>query len=332
MRQTYINEKVNETIKNHLAENINIAHFLMGILNISRESAYRRIRNEILYSMQEIVILASKLNFSLDKIFDDVNRAKFLSRKPQVKETSPADNYIEMMRSTLNVIEGKITDQNIRTFYVGNKVPNGLLINFKLLRKLRYIRWIHQTHNLPINSKFADIIIPSDVEKVHLQYVEANKYIKQITCIFDENVILAVINTIKFYYRRQLITNSEVSEMKKELHALIDRIEETCRIGKNPHEAECIYYLSDLNIESNILFFEFDKEMSVHLLSSGKKPVISSNTWVCEEQKLWINSLLKFSALITNSNELLLNNFITKQHNLVDSQFIQLINNDAYSI
>lgn len=332
MQHTSLNEIINNTIKSHLTDNINIAHFLMELLNISRESAYRRIRNEILYSMKEVVIISSKLNFSLDKILEDTNKcSKLISGKPQSKEVSPADNYIEMMKSTIDIVKDNSIDKNIRVFYVGNKIPNGLLINFKLLSKLRYIRWIHQTHNLPIDSKFADIIIPPDVEKVHEEYLETIKFIKNITCIFDENIIQAVINTIKFYYRRHLITNEELLEMKKELHSIINRIGETCRTSRNPHNAECIYFLSDLNIESNILFFEFEKAMSIHFLSSGIRPAISSNTLICEEQKTWINSLLKFSVLITNSNELLLNNFIMKQRNLVDTQINQLINNEALS-
>lgn len=333
MKHTYLNESINDIIKSHIADDINIAHFLMDILNISRESAYRRLRNEILYSMKEVAILASKLNFSLDKILSDINEhSNSISARALIKEATPADNYIEMMRSTLNVVDARSSDRNIRAFYVGNKIPNNMLLNFKLLTKLRYIRWIHQTHNLPINSRFADIAIPLSVEKIHKEYLEANRNIKQITCIFDENIIEAVINTIKFYYRRHLITNDEVLIMKKEIHMLIDRLGETSRLGKNPRDIECIYYLSDLNIESNILFFDFDKDMSVHLLSSGKMPVVSSNIRVCEEQKLWINSLLRFSVLISGSNELLLNNFIMKQHNLVNIQLQQLLENEVYTI
>lgn len=328
MKYTHLNERLNETIKTHIPENVNPVHFLMDILNLSRESAYRRLRNEILYTMQEAGILASKLNFSIDDIFKGID-GEIRSHTDVIKVTdlSPTDNYVEMLKSTIEVFAGLEDRQFVKAFYVGNKIPNGMLLNFKMLAKLRYIRWIHQTHNLPINSRFSEIIIPAQVEKVHNEYLELNNKIGHTTCVFDRNAIQAIINTIKFYYRINLLTNDEVKEMKKELLEMVMRFEAISRTGKSISGVETSLYISDLNIGTNILFFELKKGMSVHLLSSGKKPVISTHPKVCEEQKLWIDSLLKFSVLISKSNEILLAELVTNQNRLISTELDKLLNN-----
>lgn len=325
-----INKRLNKILAEHITESALAAPFLMEHLSISKESAYRRLRNEVVYTFKEAFILSSKLNISIDEIFRQLNEDKdVLSTVKAEKEISPEDSYVEMIKSSLRVIENITDEQYVKAYYVGNKIPNGIFSEFKMLSKLRYIRWIHQTHDLPINSRFSDIIVPPAVERVHEDYYRIHRKIDQIVTILDHNVLQAVINTLKFYYQRHLISDDEVLQMKEELLGLIGRIESISRTGRNLYNTGKLLYLSNLNIESNILLFEFENGMSAHLLSSGKKPIVSTNKRVCEDQKLWINSLLKFSVLITCSNEIQQADFINEQYRLVESEIGQLIHQDG---
>lgn len=326
MKQECINQKLNDIIKSHIPEGIKPMPYLMDLLQLSRESVYRRLRGEISYTIQEGVLLASALNISFDELFDNINNKENVYINFNTAKTIlPEDNYVEMMKSTIKVFDNISEGQYSKVFYAGNKILNSLLINYKTLSKLRYIRWIHQTHNLPIDSKFSEIILPPKVIEVHKEYAEIAKRIDQMTVIFDSYAVLAIINTIKFYYRRNLITKAELLEMKKELLAMAYRFEEIARSGKNSYNMDTFLYLSDLNIESNIMLFEFEDKVSTHVLSSGKFPLVSSNVKIYDEQKMWIDSLLKFSVLVTRSNELVRAEFATKQIDLIEVELNSLL-------
>lgn len=326
MNGNYLNEKINHAIRQQMPKGTNTVNFLMDLLNLSKESTYRRLRNEISFTTMEVALLTNKLGISVDDIFIEMDKeSKASSDSNSTNDIAPADAYIRMMRTSIDTLNSMSGNKNVRIFYVGNKVPNGFLFHFPMLSKLRYIRWIHQMHNLTINSKFSDIIVPRSVENMQNEYLNSNKKINQGTYIFDENIIQSILNIIKFYYHRHLITNNEVLGMQTELFSLVNQLENISRTGKNVHNTDNLLYLSDLNIEANIILFESEGNMSTHFLTSDKKTIVTSNPRVFEEQKTWINSLLRFSALITQSNEILQTNFFGKQNNLIETQLNELI-------
>lgn len=327
----HINQRINNILKDHIPEGVKLVPFLMNLLNISRESAYRRLRNEIAYTVEEVAILAPELKISFEDIFNNSeNKSKAYLSLDTASEGSPSDNYVHMMRMTTAALNKATDNQYTKAFFVGNKIPNSLLLNYDLLSKLRYIKWIHRTHDLPMNSRFSEMIVSEEVLNAHKEYIEASKKVNYYTGIFDYNIIQAAINTIKFYYRRGFITDRDALEMKEELLSVLDRIESIARTGKSMYSVDNVLYLSYVPIESNIILFEFDEGMSIHLLASGKEPIITSNLNVCEGQKQWIESLLKFSVSITCSNELLQSDFFSKQRQLIIEQLTSPHLNNIY--
>lgn len=131
------------------------------------------------------------------------------------------------------------------------------------------------------------------------------KHIKKSTGIFDYNIIISTINVIRFYYRRNLIEYDELLEMKNELHSLIDYLESISYTGKVSETINVFLYLSYLQIESNLALLKSNRGMKVYLLTSGKNPIATDNVEICKDQKIWIESLLKFSSLVSHSNEIM---------------------------
>ena len=333
MSQVEINERVNNIIKSYIPAGVKIVPFLMDLLNISRESAYRRLRNEISYTVQEVVVLVSKLNMPPQEIFGgDKGQDKTYFTLGSFEEESPSENYVQMMKSKIKALQDMSNGRSIRATYVGNRISDGLLLHYKMLSKLRYIKWVHQTHKLAINSKYSDIVVPPQVLDVHKEYLESSKKVSHYTAIFDFNIVQAVINTIKFYYRRNLITDDELLEMKNELHEVLDGLEQISRTGKNAYGLDNILYLSYLQVESNIILFESESGISVHLLSSGKDTIVTNDVKFCEDQKLWIDSLLKFSVLITRSNEILQAELFTRFRKTIDHQLTLPLSSGNFSM
>lgn len=326
---TFLNEKINNIIRKN-TEGVQIVPFLTELLNIGKESAYRRLRNEVFYTMDEVYVLSVKLNFSIDEIFKEVNSNDIdgLFTSSDNANILPEDDYIEMMKSYIKVFDIiEDNDKSAKSFYTGNRIPNSTILDYPLLNKLRYIEWIHKSDKLPINSKFSDIIIPTKVHDINIKYIELNKKLNKTIMIFDENIISAIINTIKFYFKRNLLSESELIDMREELLLLTKDLGEMLQTGKNKYGKECFIYLSDLNIESNTMLLQSNKRTSIFWTSAGKRPMILNDSKLYNEQKRWINSFLNFSVLITCSNELLQAEFVNKQYKLIKYQFSNLLSN-----
>jgi len=64
-----LNKRIVASILKHIPENEKPVVYLINILNISCESIYRRLRGDIPFSIEELVKLASNLDFSIDTIY-----------------------------------------------------------------------------------------------------------------------------------------------------------------------------------------------------------------------------------------------------------------------
>jgi transcriptional regulator with XRE-family HTH domain len=67
--------RILQSIKENLPPNISLVDELADLLNISKDSAYRRLRGEKNLDIQEIQILANHYNLSLDSILNTSNNA-----------------------------------------------------------------------------------------------------------------------------------------------------------------------------------------------------------------------------------------------------------------
>ena len=84
-----LNKIVLTKILDIMPENLKPVTLLMDVLDIGKESAYRRLRGEKPFSMEEIYKLSLVLNFSLDEIIsnDKSDAAAYNLTKPKEKSS-----------------------------------------------------------------------------------------------------------------------------------------------------------------------------------------------------------------------------------------------------
>jgi hypothetical protein len=99
---------------------------------------------------------------------------------------------------------------------------------------------------------------------------------------------------------------------------MLDRLEYLSHTGRSEKGTDIAIYVSALDIESNHVLFEYDGKECTLFWSSGINPVVIHSKDVFEEQKLWTRSILKYSTLISLSNEIVRTDFFTRQRGLLE--------------
>lgn len=314
-----LNEKINYIIDSRVPKNQKLVSFVMELLNISKESVYRRLRNEIPYTVEELAILASNFDISVDEVLGYVSKEKAYFYLNKTIFTSADDSYRNVLRSAIETINEVSESEYSEATLVGNRLPLAFLMEFDKLSKLNYFKWVYQAKNLAMNSKFSGMEIPSDIIEIHKDYIRACEKIKKAVAIFDDNIIRAMVKVIKYCYLRNLITDNELLALKDEINLLLDRFEYISFTGTNEKGTKILFYVSELDIETNNTFFEYDDgKMCVLSWSSGINPIVIHNKAVCEEHKLFRRSILKHSTLISMSNEIDRMKFFSKQRKIVE--------------
>lgn len=65
-----------QAIKNALGPHRRVAPYLSDLLSLGKEAVYRRLRSEVTFSFDEVVLIAYDLNISLDTLIGKTNTEK----------------------------------------------------------------------------------------------------------------------------------------------------------------------------------------------------------------------------------------------------------------
>ncbi len=102
MEQPSVQQVFFQHIKSNLADHISLVDEVAEILNISNDSAYRRIRGEKPLTFEEINILCSHYRVSMDQLFHLKNDSYLFNGPLANNENFGIESYLEYLLDQLN--------------------------------------------------------------------------------------------------------------------------------------------------------------------------------------------------------------------------------------
>jgi len=307
------NDLLSIKILESIPENIKPIEFLTELLNIGKESAYRRMRNEIPFTFEEITKLALELDFSVDEIIGK-NKEERIFLDLQVNSTSNhEESFLAMMQECYKYVDLISRAQVKEVLIALNRISISSIIGFDTLFKWYYYNWKHQTYNISLNDPFAETYIPPEINAIRQQFKNLKPNIYNVHYIIDRDIFQNMVREIQYYYNRKLITDDEIAVLKEELLLVLKNIETIMQTGCNESGASANYYLSLLDIETNTNCAMFDGNIASLYWMHPVNSICIVNQEICNMQKRWIESIKKYSILVTLSNEILQAEFINKQ-------------------
>ncbi|MDR1501902.1 MAG: hypothetical protein LBT43_05545, partial [Prevotella sp.] len=199
------------------------------------------------------------------------------------------------------------------------RLPLNLLLRHENLTKFQYFIGRHQVATKTFNMKFSDIDLSLENKQMMRDYINNHRKIKRIELIIDDNTLLSMIKEITYFYKRKLITDTDIAILQTELIDLVSFVEKFMMEGKNDLGAENICYLSKLDIETNYSYLQFNDQKIVELCIYKEIPAIISDSKVCDIMRKRLESLKKYSTLITGSNELQRTLYLDKQKEYIEN-------------
>lgn len=319
MPEFTLNEKLIAAIKSSLPEGDNMAQVLMDILLIGRESVYRRLRGEVFFTFAEATKISKKLDFSIDSVIgiNESERAVFdfnlLDPRNKIEDYSAKlENYIRLYKQIKK-------HENSMARYALNNLPYAFYLGYTNLAKFKYYKWLYQTNMSTPHHSYADLKMPSNVIDLQKSFVAETKYINRTLLILDRNVFSAIVYDIDYFYKLNIITIEDVKLLKEELLEIIDDLESQAISGLYKSGTEVQMYLSNVDIESTYCHYEYGDQQYSHLRLYSINGIDSQIPKVCTRQKEWIDSLKRYSTLITQSGEMQRVSYFNKQRELINA-------------
>ncbi|MCL2650724.1 MAG: hypothetical protein FWD60_06840 [Candidatus Azobacteroides sp.] len=299
------NSKIIDAIIKHSPYKKNPVILLIKMFSMSKETAYRRIRNYTPFSIEEAVVLAKYLNLSLDEMLDLRSGNNLLLEKNLNVDGTPFDIYQGLIGSDIEVMEKLLAAKNVKIAAAINQMPFRFL-PYKSLFKLDYCHYMYAAGKVSlITTGYSDIEIPPAVNELYGKSVSCFKRLSNITCVIDSTIFSNIIDKIRYYHRLKFLSDEDLRILQAELFELLDAYESLLRNGKNESGSESVFYYSFFNIESNIVFLEYDNYSLLQVWAYPRFPLVMKNdSQISDIQEQWIESKIRNSMLITKTTNI----------------------------
>jgi hypothetical protein len=305
-----INKKLISDILEKIPKTLKPVVYLTDLLDLSRESAYRRIRCEIPFTLEEITKLSLDLNLSIDKVINenDKERASF----EFVSKGNASLNFLSMLKKSRIYIEHLINAKNSESIVALNYLPPVYTSFYDNLFKFTYYKWIYLENGVS-RTAFSEIEIPEEINVLQKEIRASLKNINNSTLILDPNLFLSMIKDIQYYHQRKGINEKDKEMLMKDMADLIELFEKTARSGVLDSNAKIDLYLSPLSVNTNSAYFEYGNTVESIVWVFSGNPTLIFHSEFCNLQKKWLMALKRQSMLISQSNEILQMEFFEKQ-------------------
>ena len=313
-----LNTGLIEAIKEKIPANSNLANVLIDILFIGREAVYRRLRGEVPFTLTEAAIISRKLGVSLDKIVGISFKDNAVFDMNVVHHDDPFETYYEIINKYIGLLKNMGDDVTSELATSSNMLPQTLYLKHDILSKFRLFKWMYQNKYIDCKS-FEELDIPPKLVNIQKDYVAMTRHIHSIDYIWDNMIFQHLINDIQYFASIHLISDETKEEIKNELFLLADELEELAINGKTADGNRVRIYVSNINFEATYSYVDTNNlQMSLIRIYSINSITTMDNEIFCT-LKEWIQSLKKFSTLISESGEMQRIQFFKQQREIIDA-------------
>ena len=313
-----LQENLISIIREKVPKKQNLATYLADKLVLGRESVYRRLRGEIYFTFDEIATLSLDLGFSIDNIVGTKKDENALFNIHMLQSSNYFDIYVNKMLEYGQMFRELSEKPNAQARVSINTLPYYFHIMYEHLSRFRIYKWLHQNQKIATNEKFATFKLPEKVLETHRIFNQAIQKLPDITVIMDNNIFWSAAKDIEYFLRRGLLSEECVEVLKKELLDIVDNLEKTATDGVTKSGSKVSLYSSSVDLEASYLHFECDDWSFAQVRVFSISAIDSYDERLCQIQKDWIDSLKKYSVLISGSGEIQRFEYMNKQRGYIN--------------
>lgn len=311
-----LNTGLVNAVKEKLPSKDNLANALMDILYIGKEAIYRRLRGEVPFTLAEAAVISRKLGISLDKMIGVSFRDNAVFDMNIVSSEKPFEAYYSILEKQVDLFRSVKEDETSEIGTSSNIIPQTLSLKYNMLSKFRLFKWMYQNENIKCKH-FEEMEIPQKMVEKQKEYSDLVSHIHSVDYIWDNMIFSHLVNDIQYFCSIHLITDEDKDRLKKELFLLIDEMEELSARGKSKAGNDVKIYISNINFEATYSYLDTSSTQLSLIRIYSINSITTQDQEMFRGLKEWIQSLKKFSTLISESGEMQRIQFFKQQREIV---------------
>jgi hypothetical protein len=327
MEQPGVQQLFFQHIKNNLPPHLSLVDEIAGLLNVSNDSAYRRIRGKKPISFDEIRTLCSHFRISLDQLF-------YLNSESVIFSGQLADNnnhtFDLWLKSILDQLKFMNSFQRRELIYMNKDIPVFHYFHYPELAAFKFFFWMKTLLQYPLFGK--TLFLKDDfTEGLHNTSV---KIVEQYNMIPSQEVwnvenIHSTIRQIEYYKETKVFRSAQdISSLYDCLDKTIDHIERQAEAGckfsvpdKMP-QSKMSYklFVNEFILGDNTLCVTLNDTRVVYLNHTVLNFIMTKDTAFAEYTYQHYQNIIRKSTLISDVGEKERSRFFNTMREKIDSR------------
>jgi len=300
-----------EQVRARLPVNTSFPDELAEVLNISRDSAYRRIRGETILSLDEVRAICQHYRLSLDSLLAPTN--DFISFNHRAINSSTF-TFGDWLKSVLKNLEMIFQFPQRELIYCAKDLPMFHYFLFPELAAFKMYFWMKVYHRYEKyeNVKYNLTAIPAEYMAIGERIKELYTAIPS-TEIWSDEIANISIRQIEFAEESGFISGTQASLLYECCSQLLDKLKKFATEGsKNGKDNNFTLYKNDILIADTTLLFKMGDKRVTYLTYNTMNILTTSEESFCRNMEDYMTNLVNKSVLISQTGERERNKFFNQ--------------------
>lgn len=305
-----IQQKLFNKIRSSTANPAALAEDLVSILDISKDSAYRRIKGDKQLSFDELVAIAKAYQFSLDELLDLWNDSIVFRGDYVDGENFNMESYLVSMLENLQRLN-QFEDRELA--YLCKDLPVFYYLMFPEVAAFKFFVWTKTQMQFEEmrEKKFSFDILTPRLRELSMQVAELYTRIPSSELLNADN-ILNDLRQLEYYKDTSLIASKEdLAAIYNGLDTMINHMEDQATrgikfmpgAGPDPLSASYKLFVNDFYVGDNTLVARAGDLKLVYVNHSAINFVYTATSPFVAYNEEFLNNIIKRSSLISEVGE-----------------------------
>lgn len=297
-------------IKNKLPPQVSLVDEMATVLDISTDSAYRRIRGEKTLSLEEVYKLCVHFKLSLDSLLNLQTDAFLFTGSFVQSEFFKFDVYLKSVVANMKYMN---TFKEPTLYYLSKDLPLFDHFHFREIAAFKYYFWMKNILHKPefADKKFSMDIYPDELYDLGRQ---ALHYYQQLSSVELWNIesVNSTLRQIEYYHESNIFaSDEEILKIYDAVENLIIHLEHQATLGYKfyPEDKErkplgsFQMYFNEMLILDNSILAKLDDTKVAFLVHNVLNYLMTRDVKFCDNFYANIQNLIRKSTLISTVSE-----------------------------
>jgi hypothetical protein len=315
-------ENIITLLKHHLSSNNSLVDVISDLLNISQDAAYRRIRGEKRFNIDELFIICSTYDISLDTIFSVKSNGSIFNYTSL--DVGDFDNYLMYMKKFSKSIELVKDGKDKEIIISAIDIPVFHFMPYKELTLFKLFAWTNTVYKYDGNflsfvKKYERPDLFNCYDKIASDYSRIPS-----TEVWTTNTIDTILRLLDFYVETGYFPEQDIPLLLcHQLLQLIEKLKVWVEKGYKENPLSTFrFYVSDTDLENNFVLLRKDNVLQCLIKLFTINSLSTSDENFCKETQNWLESSINRAVLLSGASERdrfrYFNTLQQKVHSMID--------------